>query len=95
MKASAYLINTSRAAIVDQDALIHALQAGTIAGAGLDVFEQEPLPANHIFRTLPNLLATPHLGYVSRGNYEIYFTQAIEDIQQFLAGMPIRQLTQR
>ena len=92
MKPSALLINTSRAAIVDQPALLDALQNGVIAGAGLDVFDTEPLPANHPFRTQPNVLATPHLGYVSDGNYRVYFTEEVEDIQAFLAGKPVRAL---
>ena len=92
MKPTAYLVNTSRAAIVDQDALLAALREGRIAGAGLDVFDREPLPADHPMRTAPRLLATPHLGYVSEGNYRTYFTHAVEDIQAYLAGAPIRRL---
>ncbi|MBF7995335.1 D-2-hydroxyacid dehydrogenase family protein [Rahnella laticis] len=93
MKPDALLINTSRAAIVDQPALLHALQTGQIAGAGLDVFETEPLPPADPFRTLTNVLATPHLGYVSDGNYQAYFREAVEDIQAFLAGNPVRTLS--
>lgn len=92
MKTSAYLINTSRAAIVDQDALIEALRENWIAGAAIDVFEIEPLPDNHPFRELPNVLATPHLGYVSERNYSTYFREAVEDIQAFLDGSVLRQL---
>ncbi|WP_033314162.1 D-2-hydroxyacid dehydrogenase family protein [Streptomyces iakyrus] len=92
LKPTAYLINTSRAAIVDQDALLDALHTGRIAGAGVDVFDVEPLPADHPMRTAPRLLATPHLGYVSRGNYATYYGQAVEDIRAFLAGAPVRRL---
>ncbi|NKI40046.1 D-2-hydroxyacid dehydrogenase family protein [Streptomyces physcomitrii] len=92
MRPGAYLVNTSRAAIVDQEALLAALREGRIAGAGVDVFDHEPLPADHPMRTAPRLLATPHLGYVSRANYATYYSQAVEDIQAFLAGAPIRVL---
>jgi len=92
MKNTALLINTSRAGIVDQEAMVEALQNEWIAGAGLDVYEQEPLPVNHMLRTLPNLLATPHLGYVTQGNYAIYFNHTVEDIEMFMKGTPIRQL---
>ncbi|GFE16259.1 hypothetical protein Sgleb_43060 [Streptomyces glebosus] len=69
-----------------------ALRENWIAGAGLDVFDHEPLPDDHPLRTLPNVLAVPHLGYVTRRNYEGYFQKAVEDITAFLAGSPIRQL---
>ncbi|MFJ4186576.1 D-2-hydroxyacid dehydrogenase family protein [Kitasatospora sp. NPDC089509] len=92
MKPGAYLVNTSRAAIVDQDALLAALTAGRIAGAALDVFDTEPLPADHPLRRAPRLLATPHLGYVSQDNYRRYFGEAVEDIAAFLKGEPIRRL---
>ncbi|MFI8833304.1 D-2-hydroxyacid dehydrogenase family protein [Streptomyces afghaniensis] len=92
LKPTAYLINTSRAAIVDQEALLAALHEGRIAGAGIDVFDIEPLPAGHPMRTAPRLLATPHLGYVSRANYTTYYGQAVEDIRAFLAGAPVRRL---
>lgn len=92
MRPTACLINTSRAAIVEQDALVAALRGGVIAGAGIDVFDAEPLPADHPLRTAPNLLATPHLGYVTADNYRTYFREAIEDIAAFLAGTPVRRL---
>jgi phosphoglycerate dehydrogenase-like enzyme len=92
LKPTAYLINTSRAAIVDQDALLAALHEGRIAGAGIDVFDLEPLPGDHPMRTAPRLLATPHLGYVSRANYETYYGEAVEDIRAFLDGTPVRRL---
>lgn len=92
LKPTAYLINTSRAGLVDQDALLAALREGRIAGAGVDVFDTEPLPADHPMRTAPRVLATPHLGYVSEANYATYYGQAVEDIEAFLAGSPIRRL---
>ncbi|MFJ4786435.1 D-2-hydroxyacid dehydrogenase family protein [Streptomyces sp. NPDC088794] len=92
LRPTAYLINTSRAAIVDQDALLAALHEGRLAGAGVDVFDVEPLPAGHPLRTAPRLLATPHLGYVSRANYETYYGQAVEGIRAFLDGKPVRRL---
>ncbi|MBK5534675.1 D-2-hydroxyacid dehydrogenase family protein [Pseudomonas sp. TH08] len=92
MKPTALLVNTARGPIVDEAALIKALQKQQIAGAALDVFEHEPLPAMHPFRTLDNVLATPHVGYVSRQNYEQFFSQMIEDIQAWSAGNTLRQL---
>ncbi|MEU7893660.1 D-2-hydroxyacid dehydrogenase family protein [Nonomuraea sp. NPDC049152] len=93
MRSNAYLVNTSRAAIVDQPALIHALESRAIAGAGLDVFDIEPLHAGHAFRVLPNVLATPHLGYVTMANYRTYFREAAENVTAFLFGTPLRVLT--
>jgi phosphoglycerate dehydrogenase-like enzyme len=93
MRPSAYLINTSRAGIVDQGMLATALEQRWIAGAGLDVFDIEPLPADSVWRRLDNVLATPHLGYVSQANYRTYFGQAVDDIRAFLAGAPIRTLS--
>jgi phosphoglycerate dehydrogenase-like enzyme len=92
MRRSAYLVNTARAGLVDTSALVAALVAGGIAGAGLDVYDEEPLPAAHLLRTLPNVLATPHLGYVTEANYRAYFTGAVEDIAAWQAGHPIRRL---
>ena len=92
MQPTALLVNTARGPIVDEAALIKALQKNRLAGAALDVFEQEPLPANHPFRTLENVLATPHVGYVSRQNYQMFFSQMIEDIQAWAAGAPVRVL---
>ena len=90
MKKSAYLINTARAPIVDQAALLKALQSKAIAGAGLDVFEVEPLPLDHPYRMLDNVVLTPHLGYVSEQNYRKYFPDIVEDIRAFLDGKPVR-----
>jgi phosphoglycerate dehydrogenase-like enzyme len=92
MRPSAYLVNTSRGPIVDESALIALLQTGAIAGAGLDVFDEEPLPRDHPFRRLPNTVITPHLGYVTEETYRIFYTQALEDVRAFLAGSPVRVL---
>lgn len=92
MRSSAYLINTARAGLVGSVALVQALQQRWIAGAGLDVFEQEPVPAQDLLRTLPNVLATPHLGYVTQDNYTTYYREAIEDIQAYINESPIRVL---
>ncbi|MGB7260238.1 MAG: D-2-hydroxyacid dehydrogenase family protein, partial [Pseudolabrys sp.] len=90
MKPSAYLINTARAPIVDQAALLKALQDKKIAGAGLDVFDVEPLPLDHPYRKLDNVVLTPHLGYVSEQNYRKYFPDVVEDIRAWLDGKPVR-----
>ena len=90
MKKTSYLINTSRGPIVDDKALIAALQNKTIAGAGLDVFDVEPLPLDHPFRKMDNVVITPHLGYVSEQNYRKYFPDIVEDIRAWLDGKPVR-----
>jgi D-3-phosphoglycerate dehydrogenase len=90
MKPTAYLINTARSAIVDQAALLATLMERRIAGAGLDVFETEPLPLDSPLRKLDNVVLTPHLGYVSVQAYEAYFRDMVEDIRAFLDGKPIR-----
>jgi len=90
MKKTAYLINTSRGPIVDEKALIVALQNNAITGAGLDVFDVEPLPLDHPFRKMDNVVITPHLGYVSEQNYRKYFPDAVEDIRAWLDGKPVR-----
>ncbi|MFC5169174.1 D-2-hydroxyacid dehydrogenase family protein [Streptomyces mutomycini] len=92
MRPGSYLVNTSRAAIIDQDALLDVLRRGAIAGAGVDVFDVEPLPADHPMRSAPRLLATPHLGYVSQANYAAYYGDAVEDIRAYLDGEPVRRL---
>jgi len=90
MRPSALFINTSRAQIVDEAALADALRSGKIAGAGIDVFSEEPVPRDFPLLSAPNLLATPHLGYVTQANYSIYFREAVEDIQAYLGGAPTR-----
>ncbi len=92
MKPTALLVNTSRGPIVDEKALLDALHRGAIAGAALDVYDKEPLPADHPLRAAPRTLLTPHLGYVTHGTYEVYFREAVEDIAAFLAGDPVRVL---
>jgi phosphoglycerate dehydrogenase-like enzyme len=94
MKSGAYLINTSRGPIVDEVALIDALRGGHLAGAALDVYGTEPLPPNHPLRTLPNVLLTPHLGYVTENTYRNMYRDAVEDIAAYLAGSPIRVVTE-
>tara|TARA_B100000315_G_scaffold65404_1_gene59364 strand:- start:203 stop:1159 length:957 start_codon:yes stop_codon:yes gene_type:complete len=93
MKSTAYLVNTSRGPLVDEAALISALETNAIAGAGLDVFDIEPLPLDHAFRRLPNTILTPHLGYVVEDNYRLSFAQMIENIDAWINGSPIRVMT--
>ncbi len=90
MKKTSYLINTSRGPIVNEDDLIIALSTNEIAGAGLDVFEKEPLPENNKLRFLPNALLTPHIGYVTAENYQIFYSQMIESLEACVNGKPIR-----
>jgi phosphoglycerate dehydrogenase-like enzyme len=92
MKPTAYLINTSRGPIVDEAALVDAVRKGTIAGAGLDVYDEEPLPLDHPLRNLPNTVITPHLGYVTEEGYKIFYGHALEDVKGWLAGQPVRVL---
>jgi len=90
MKKTAFLINTSRGPIINEEDLIIALSTNEIAGAGLDVFEKEPLPENNKLRFLPNALLTPHIGYVTAENYSIFYTQMIEALEACVDGKPIR-----
>jgi D-3-phosphoglycerate dehydrogenase len=95
MKKTAYLVNTSRGPIIDEKALIDALNAKQIAGAGLDVFDVEPLPLDHVFRKMDNVVITPHLGYVSQQNYERYYPDIVDNIRGFLDGKPVRIVAPR
>ncbi|MSQ13284.1 MAG: D-2-hydroxyacid dehydrogenase family protein [Dehalococcoidia bacterium] len=90
MKPTAYLVNTSRGPIVDEEALADALRAKRIAGAGLDVFDEEPLSPGHPFLSLENVVLTPHLGYVTKETYEQFYQETVEDIRGFLSGEPVR-----
>ncbi len=90
MKPTAYIVNTSRGPIIDEPALIAALREKQIAGAGLDVFDVEPLPVDHPFRSMDNVVLTPHLGYVSQQNYAGYFPDIVDDIRGWLDGKPVR-----
>ncbi|MCK6450013.1 MAG: D-2-hydroxyacid dehydrogenase family protein [Alphaproteobacteria bacterium] len=92
MKPGAVLINTSRGPIVDEKALVAALHERRIAGAGIDVYDEEPLPAAHPLRRLDNVVITPHLGYVIEENYRVFYGEAIEDIRSYLDGRPVRPL---
>ena len=92
MKPTAYLVNTSRGPIVYEAALVDAVRKGTIAGAGLDVYDEEPLPLDHPLRNLPNTVITPHLGYVTEEGYKIFYGHALEDVKGWLAGQPVRVL---
>lgn len=90
MKPTAWLVNTSRGPIVDEAALIEALRAGSIAGAALDVFDIEPLPPEHPFRSLGNVLASPHIGYVTDETYRIFYRETVENVRAWIDGRPVR-----
>ena len=90
MRPRALLVNTSRGPVADETALVRACREGWIAGAALDVFDLVPLPPDHPFRRLPNVLATPHLGYVADGSYARWYAEALEDVEAWLDGSPIR-----
>lgn len=92
MKPSAFLVNTSRGPIVDETALLETLQQNKIAGAAIDVFSVEPLPTDHPFRKLDNLVLTPHLGYVTEEGFRAHYTQMVEGIGGWLKGEPVRRL---
>ena len=92
MRRDAVLVNTSRGPIVDEAALIAALEGRRIGGAVLDVFDQEPLPADHAYRRLTNVLATPHIGYVTQENYRVYYREAVENVANWLEGRVLRAL---
>ena len=93
MKPTAYFINTSRGPIVEEAALIEALESRRIAGAGIDVYDVEPLPLDHPVRRAPNTVLTPHLGYVTESNYRVFFRDTVEDIRAFIDGNPVRVVT--
>ena len=92
MKPSAILVNTSRGPICDTDAVIEALKTGRLAYAGFDVYDKEPLPANHPLRSAPNVILTPHIGYVTDENYRSSYPQIVEDVLAFLDGKPVRAI---
>ena len=92
MKPTAYLINTSRGEIIHEEDLAKALEENKIAGAGIDVYSTEPLPANHKLRFLPNALLLPHLGYVTKENYSLMYEQMLEDLEAYFDNNPIRLL---
>jgi len=90
MRPTTYLVNTARGPLVDTDALVAALRDGRIAGAGIDVYDEEPLPADHPLRSTPNTVVTPHVGYVTDGTYRLFFADIVEDIAAWRSGVPIR-----
>jgi phosphoglycerate dehydrogenase-like enzyme len=93
MKRGAILVNVSRGPIVEEPALVDALRSGHLAGAGLDVFDREPLPVDHPFRSLDNVVVTPHVGYVTEDLFRTMWQRMAEDVAAYLAGVPIRVVT--
>ncbi len=92
MKPDAVLVNTSRGPIVDEAALLRSLREGRLGAAAVDVYDREPLPLDHPFRSEPRLIATPHIGYVTARTFERFFSGVVEDIEAWLAGSPVRTL---
>jgi phosphoglycerate dehydrogenase-like enzyme len=92
MKPGAYLVNTARGPIVDENALLETLQQKKIAGAAVDVFSVEPLPVDHPFRKLDNMVLTPHLGYATEDSFRNHYTQMVEGIDAWFKGAPVRKL---
>ena len=90
MKKTSFLINTSRGSIIKEDDLVEALKDEKIAGAGLDVYDKEPLPQDHKLRFLPNAFLLPHIGYVTAENYNMFYNQMIENLEACLKGEPLR-----
>src|SRR5262245_52600311 len=90
MKPTAYFVNTSRGPIVEETALLQALESGRIAGAGIDVYDREPLPSDHPLRRAPNTVLTPHLGYVTEDTYRVFYEQTVENVEAWLASEPVR-----
>jgi phosphoglycerate dehydrogenase-like enzyme len=93
MKRSAILVNISRGPIVEEAALVEVLRSGHLAGAGLDVFDHEPLPADHPFRSLDNVVVTPHVGYVTEHLFRTAWQRMAEDVAAYLVGVPMRVVT--
>ena len=93
MKDGVRIVNCARGGLIDEEALAEALKSGKVAGAGIDVFETEPLERDSVYRTMPNVIATPHIGFVTLENYEIFYRQSLENLKAYLAGAPIRTIT--
>jgi phosphoglycerate dehydrogenase-like enzyme len=93
MKPTALLVNTSRGPIVDETALLAALEAGKLGGAAIDVYDREPLPSDHPLRRAPNTVLTPHIGYVTEDTFRVFYEQSVEDVEAWLAGEPVRVIS--